>query len=161
MSRSEPGVPMGETGLLNGVVSNLREGLGDDLVAIVLFGSRARGEAYEGSDWDVLVIARRLPKRTLERAIRLKRMLSPDHRGEVSLLAKTPEEFTAGLPDLYLDIAVDGIVLYDADGFMGERLRFLRGLIRRKGLHREREDGDLMWRWPPASDWSLEWEEAP
>lgn len=38
-----------ETGLLNAVGSKLREGLEDDLVAVVLFGSRARGEAHEGS----------------------------------------------------------------------------------------------------------------
>ncbi len=162
MSRSEPGGPKGETGLLNGVESKLREGLGDDLVAVVLFGSRARGEAREGSDWDVMVVANGLPGRTLERAIWLKRMLSPDYRGEVSLLAKTPEEFMSNLPDLYLDIALDGVVLYDTDDFMAERLRALKALIRRKGLRREGDDGDLIWRWPqpPSPDWSLEWEEA-
>ncbi len=96
--------------------------MGDDLVAVVLFGSRARGEAHEGSDWDVLVIARRLPKRTLERAFLLKRMLPAEHRGGVSLLAKTPEEFMAGLPDLYLDIALDGVILYDTGCYMAERL---------------------------------------
>jgi predicted nucleotidyltransferase len=159
MSRSEPGVPECKTGLLNGVVSKLREGLGEDRVAVVLFGSRARGEAHEGSDWDVLVIARRLLGRTLERAIWLKRMLPPEYRGEVSLLAKTPEEFMSNLPDLYLDIALDGIVLYDTDEYMAKRLRFLKALIQRRGLRREREGGDLIWRQPTASNWSLEWEE--
>lgn len=162
MSRSEPGVPAGETDLLNGSVSKLREGLRDDLVAVVLFGSQAREEAREGSDWDILVVARLLPGRTLERAIRLKRMLSADHRGEVSLLAKTPEEFMSNLPDLCLDIVLDGVVLYDTDDFMAKQLWALKALIRRKGLRREREGGDLIWRWPqpPSPDWSLEWEEA-
>jgi predicted nucleotidyltransferase len=154
-------VQSSETGLLNGVVSKLREGLGGDLVVVVLFGSRARGEAREGSDWDVLVIANGLPGRTLERAIRLKRMFPPEYRGEVSLLAKTPEEFMSNLPDLYLDIALDGVVLYDVDGYVAKRLRFLKALIQRKGLQREREGGDLMWRQPTASNWSLEWEEIP
>lgn len=53
MSRSKPEMPAGKTGLPNGVVSELSEGLRDDLVAVVLFGSRARREAHEGSDWDV------------------------------------------------------------------------------------------------------------
>ncbi len=147
---------------MNRVVSKLREGLGEDLVAVVLFGSRARGEAHESSDWDVLVIVRRLPGRTLERAIRLKRMLPPDYRGEVSLLAKTPEEFMSNLPDLYLDIALDGVILYDTDEYMAGQLWLLRNLIRRKGLHREKEGRDLIWRWrqSPSPDWSLEWEEA-
>ncbi len=161
MPRSKPGAPECETDLPNGIVSNLREELGDDLVAVVLFGSRARGEAHEGSDWDVLVVARRLPGRTLERAIRLKQMLPPEYRGEVSLLAKTPEEFMSNLPDLYLDIALDGIVLYDTGEYMAKRLRFLKALIQRKGLQREKEDGDLIWRQLTASNWSLEWEEIP
>jgi predicted nucleotidyltransferase len=41
-----------------GIVSGLREGLGDDLLAVVLFSSRARGEAREGSDWDFLDLIR-------------------------------------------------------------------------------------------------------
>ncbi len=144
------------------VVTGLREGLGDDLVAVVLFGSRARGEAREGSDRDFLVIARDLPERTLERAFGLKKMLPPLHRGEASLLAKTPREFVEGLPDLYLDIAIDGMILYDTDDYMVERLGFLRALIRRKGLRRERDGHDLIWRWekPPGPDWSLEWEKT-
>jgi predicted nucleotidyltransferase len=36
------------------IVSGLGEGLGDDLLAVVLFGSWARGEAREGCDWDYL-----------------------------------------------------------------------------------------------------------
>jgi predicted nucleotidyltransferase len=38
------------------VLETLRNGLGDDLVAVVLFGSRARGEAGPESDWDLLLI---------------------------------------------------------------------------------------------------------
>lgn len=150
-------------GVPDRIASGLREGLGGDLVGVVLFGSRARGEGREDSDWDFLVVARNLPERTLERAFRLKRMLPPLHRGEASLLARTPEEFTAGLPDLYLDIALDGVILHDTDGYMAERLEFLRALVRRKGLRREKEGRDLIWRWeqPPGPDWSLEWEETP
>lgn len=144
------------------VVSGLREGLGGDLVAVVMFGSRARGEAGEGSDWDFLVLARDLPERTLERAFRLKKMLPPPHRGEASLLARTPGEFEAGLSDLYLDIAVDGEVLHDTGGYVKARLESLRALILRKGLRREKDGRDLIWHWeePPGPDWSLEWEET-
>jgi uncharacterized protein len=66
----------------------------------------------------------------------------------------------AGLPDLYLDIALDGVILHDTDGYMAERLRFLRTLIRRNGLRREKQGRDMIWRWeqPPGPDWSLKWE---
>jgi hypothetical protein len=78
-------------------------------------------------------------------------------------LAKTPEEFMAGLPDLYLDIALDGVILHDTEGYMAQCLEALRALIRRKGLSREKDGHDLIWRWekPPGLDWSLEWEEIP
>jgi uncharacterized protein len=149
------------TGLPARIFSFLSEGLDDDLLTVVLFGSRARGEADEGSDWDVLVIACNLPGRVVERAVLLKRMLPESFRGEVSLLAKTPGEFTAGLPELYLDIAVDGVILHDTDGYMAKRLGFLRAVIRDKGLRREKDGEDLIWRHAPGVDLSLEWKDIP
>lgn len=80
---------------LSPVVSALRQGLGDNLVAVVLFGSRARGEATEASDWDVLVIARQLPSSFFQRHVQLKSLLPVEWRAPVSLLARTPEEFEA------------------------------------------------------------------
>ncbi|MCS6949802.1 MAG: nucleotidyltransferase domain-containing protein [bacterium] len=40
-----------ERARLNEVVQHLREHLGDSLIAVVLFGSQARGEATPESDW--------------------------------------------------------------------------------------------------------------
>lgn len=37
--------------VLTEVVTALKQGLGDQLVAVLLFESRARGEADEASDW--------------------------------------------------------------------------------------------------------------
>lgn len=147
---------------LEEVVAALRQGLDDDLVAVVLFGSRARGEADETSDWDLLVIARHLPEKIFERHVRLKSLLPPVWRGKTAILAKTPGEFEACLPSLFLDIALDGIVLYDPEEYMSERLKNLRKLIEKKGLHRQQIEKDLVWRWDrfPGFGWSLEWEAA-
>lgn len=81
-------------------VEALHAGLGDRLVAVVLFGSRARGDAHEHSDWDLLVIAEGLPENHFERHLFLKPLLPPDCRGAVSILAKTPEEFESHVPSL-------------------------------------------------------------
>ncbi len=70
-----------ESRRLSDVVAALRQGLGDDLVAVALFGSRARGEAVEGSDWDIFVLAHHLPSGILERYRRLKRLLPDQWRG--------------------------------------------------------------------------------
>ena len=59
------------------IVDALREGLGESLVSVVLFGSRARNQARQDSDWDVLLIARGLPERALERHVLLKRLMPP------------------------------------------------------------------------------------
>lgn len=44
------------------VILRIRSTLGSNLVAIVLFGSYAKGTAHQASDVDLLVIARRLPR---------------------------------------------------------------------------------------------------
>ena len=142
------------------IVEGLKEKLTDCLVAVVLFGSRARGDDREESDWDILVIAHDLPDRLFRRHIFLKAQLPPRWRGATSLIAKTPEEFEASLPAFYLDIALDGIVLYDPHGYMQEKLTRLQTLIRKKGLRREKIEGSFAWRWDkfPGFDWSIEWD---
>ncbi len=131
-------------------------------MAVVLFGSRARGEAGESSDWDLLVLARDLSERAFERHLSLKAMLPPLWRGQVTLLAKTPSEFEAYLPDVYLDIALDGVILYDPEGYAALRLARLNRLIQSHGLVREKFNGDLRWKWErfPGFGWSLRWESA-
>ena len=42
--------------VITGFVSDLREKIGNRLIKITLFGSRARGEAWEGSDYDFAII---------------------------------------------------------------------------------------------------------
>lgn len=144
------------------VVQALQQGLGQQLVSIVLFGSRARGDAKEESDWDLLVIAKDLPDRHFERYRRLKDIFPPNWRGRISVLAKTPDEFEAVLPSLYLEIALDGLILCDRQGYASNRLRSLRRLIQSKDLRRERRGDEFVWQWGtfPGFGWSLAWEEA-
>jgi predicted nucleotidyltransferase len=137
----------------------LLSALGESLVAVVLFGSRASGDARVDSDWDLLVIAHDLPQRPFERHKALKRALPELVRGDVAIVARTPHEFEMSLPSLYLDIALDGRILYDPSGYAAEKLDTLRSLIQRKGLARRRSaDGDV-WVWPTAREdrWQLDW----
>jgi len=147
---------------LSAVVTALRQDLGDNLVAVVLFSSRARGDATEASDWDLLVIARQLPSSFFQRHLQLKMLLPVWWRGQVSLLSYTPEEFDARLTSLMLDIALDGIVLYDLEAYVTRRLAALKRLITNRGLYRERVGRDLIWKWErfPGFNWSLEWKEV-
>jgi predicted nucleotidyltransferase len=47
----------------------LRERLGDNLVAVTLYGSRARGDAREGSDFDLIVRVRERTEEVRELAL--------------------------------------------------------------------------------------------
>jgi predicted nucleotidyltransferase len=144
---------------LSAVVAALRQGLSDNLVAVVLFGSRARGEATEVSDWDLLVIARHLLPSLFQRHLQLKMLLPVEWRARISLLARTPEEFDDRLSSLMLDIALDGVVLHDPQGYAAQQLAALRKLIERKGLRREQKGKDFIWIWErfPGFNWTLEW----
>lgn len=138
----------------------LRRGLGKRLITVVLFGSRARGDAHEGSDWDLLVIANQLPEDPLERLRSLKRLLRPGHRGAVALVARTPKEFEHHVPSLYLDIALDGLILHDPTGYAAQHLGTLRRLIEQAGLYRERTPAGDIWRWKeqPRQPWVISWQ---
>ena len=60
--------------------------------------------------------------------------------------SKNTTEFEASLA-FYLDIALDGIVLYDPHGYMQAKLTRLQTLIRKKGLRREKIEGSFAWQW--------------
>lgn len=144
------------------VVEALRQGLGDNLVAIVLFGSRARGEATEASDWDLFVLAHNLPLSPLQRHRQITTLLPVQWRGRAAILARTPTEFESHLSSLMLDLALDGIVLYDLEDYVTQRLAALKRLITNRGLYREQVGRDFIWQWKqfPGSNWSLEWKEV-
>jgi len=141
-------------------VEGLHAGLAERLVAVVLFGSRARGDDKEGSDWDLLVIVEGLPERAMERRWFLKRLLPEESRGAISILARTPAEFERRLASVYLDIALDGRILYDPQGYASEWLDRVKRLIERAGLYRERTPWGDRWLWEeqPSHPWVLEWE---
>ena len=86
----------------------------------------------------------------------MKKLLPRPCRGAVSLLARTPAEFDAGISSLYLDIALDGQIIYDPQDFGAQRFSFLRDLIRRKGLYRQRTPAGDLWRFRTLHTWGWE-----
>ncbi len=147
---------------LTQVLDWLKSILGSRLVSVVLFGSRARRDHRPGSDYDVLVIANGLPDDFVERD----RFFYERRRGRglprLGLVAKSPQLFESYLASLYLDIAIDGIILYDPRGYAATKLARIRELIKEAGLFREAvPDAGFLWDWeelPPPGRWSLEWD---
>ena len=123
----------------------LRTALGDHLVGLVLFGSRARGSAREDSDWDILLVAEDLPERSFPRHRFLIETLPPQLRSRVNLLARTPEEFEGQSSPLYLDVAAEGRIIYDPSGRIARRLENLRAWAASAGLARREDASGVQW----------------
>lgn len=144
---------------LRPLVENLQDGLGQNLVAVVLFGSWARGEQRKASDWDIFVLARSLPVAPMKRYAQFRSLCNDQPESGVSFLAKTQMEFEEGFPSFYLDLALDGIILYDTDGYMEAKLRRIREIIKETRLKRERIPGGFFWEWKkdPGPEWEISW----
>jgi len=139
----------------------LTAAFGSRLKAVVLFGSRARGEAVPDSDHDIFMVAEDLPDDPLARTKQVHGTLLPclaDLPGAMNLHAKTPPEFEADLTPLYLDICVDGICLYGEGYFEPLRSKGLAAL-RSSRMKRTRVGGSLFWMLPGGGprNWELTW----
>ncbi len=124
------------------------QALGDRLVAVVLYGSVARGEAGLDSDVDLVVVARdwpggRMAATNAFMAVEDAAMATPawealraqGYRAEPipqlwSLAALQAFSF------LHLDLATDGIALYDADGVFAQRMGQVRARMAELGTRR-------------------------
>jgi len=69
------------------------------------------------------------------------------------------DEFDLIFPPLFLDIALDGKILADRDGFMEERLKKIRKIMKDSSLYRIKDGGEFLWQWnsPKKPGWKLDW----
>ena len=82
---------------------------------IILFGSHARGQAYDGSDVDLLVVLDH-DTENVEKAIEMRIELRP--RFALDLLVRRPTDVArrVAMNDLFMrDIVERGIILYDGN----------------------------------------------
>jgi len=90
----------------------LRERLGDNLVSVTLYGSRARGDAREGSDFDLIVRVRERTDEVRELALEVDvEMMNEFEELFVGVLYDEAEwELESGMP-LGWNVSRDGIAL--------------------------------------------------
>ena len=110
--------------ILEDVLNRARQLLGDTLVSVVLFGSRARGTAHPYSDIDLLIVARSLPSEEGRDELALDiAEISFDCGLSLQIILATLEETRlsakTGAP-LMFEIYDAHKIVYDKDGFFSQ-----------------------------------------
>ena len=135
----------------------LREQFGDRLVALLVFGSVARGTARPDSDVDLCLVIRDLPTSRYRRHQSLSPVLeelrrAPAYTGlaqlgytpDIAAILYTPEEIVETKP-IFLGMVEDGVMIVD-DGTLGGKLASLRARLRELGSRKVTlDDGTSYW----------------
>lgn len=120
------------------------------VLGIVLFGSRARGEATAASDTDLLLVlpVGQRPSRELyakwDEAVRALPRHDPTGGQLEPHFAALPAH-AEGAGSLWFEIALDGVVLWDSSGELERRLRELRDHIAAGRAVRKFAHGQPYW----------------
>lgn len=108
-----------------------------DITSVVVFGSRVKGKATPHSDIDLLIVADGINQkwhRRGEEIIRIKRYL----KGlPADILLFTKQEVKSNFRNhnpLFLDIALDGIIVFDKDKFLENLMKETIEYIKQKGI---------------------------
>ncbi|UCD83524.1 MAG: nucleotidyltransferase domain-containing protein [Deltaproteobacteria bacterium] len=136
-------------------VDALKQTLGNDLIAVVLYGSVARGEATAYSDIDLLVVSDGLPEGRFAKRDLLKpaKALVAEQKDALfqsgiwsnfSELIKTREE-ARKRSYLYLDLSEDAVILFDKDNYFEKLLAELRERLKQMGSARKVFRGYRYW----------------
>ena len=146
--------------LADRVVAEYRRALGEDLVAIALFGSVARGQARPDSDLDLYVVTcRPILGDPRLRTIWGRVDASPEYQ-ELGAAGyrPTPSPVLHTIDELrrhswiLLDITHHGIVLYDPAALLERELNAVRRRMAELGSRRV-ELADGSWYWDIKPDW--------
>ena len=146
--------------LADRVVAEYRAALGDDLVAIALFGSVARGQARPDSDLDLYVVTRlpilgdprlRATWEHIDASPEYQALVTAGYRPTPSPVLHTADELRCH-SWILLDITDHGIVLHDPAGVLERELNAVRRRMAELGSRRvELPDGS--WYWDLKPDW--------
>jgi hypothetical protein len=123
------------------IVSRATSQFGAAFIGLLLYGSRARGDAYESSDTDLLLV--------VDRTVRIERDLyrawDPVLPEEISLnIAQLPAN-PCDAGSLWLECALDARILHDPTGQLRRKLDQIKELIVSGAYVRRTTHGQGYW----------------
>ena len=122
--------------ILDEFLQRCKQKFGDNLISIILFGSYARGTATEYSDVDLLIIAKNLPKRRIERYKIIRDIILDfiyEYEINLSPILIKPEELShKNISPLIYGILTGYKVIYDKDNFWKNYLERIKPIIKEK-----------------------------
>jgi predicted nucleotidyltransferase len=142
------------------VVAEYRDAIGDDLVAIALFGSVARGQAGPDSDLDLYVVTRRPTLGDsrlramwgrIDASLEYQALVRAGYRPTPSPIPHTVDDLVRH-PWILLDIAHHGVILYDPERVLERELAAVQRRMAELGSRRV-ELADGSWYWDLKPDW--------
>jgi len=104
---------------------------------VVLFGSRARDEAHQESDVDLLVVASGIPQKRQRRGKEILEIQKALVGITADILLMTPSEVESNFKNhnpLFLDIAHHGIILRDENRFLERLMQEARTYVKEKNI---------------------------
>lgn len=139
------------------------------VTAMCIYGSYARAVATKDSDLDLLVIANNIAKRRIDRTqdiIKIKDAMALKIPADILLLTEDEciDNFRNHNP-LFLDITIEGVIVFDSKGFLKNLIKETGDYIRTKPVIKE----TWGWRFPVRQraatlmseksnrDWTLIW----
>jgi len=121
--------------ILDEFLQKCKQKFGDDLISIILFGSYARGTAVEYSDVDLLVIAKNLPKRRIDRHKVLRDIVLEfiyRYGINISPILVEPRDLSLkSINPLICGILTGYKIIYDRDNFWKNYLERIKPIIKR------------------------------
>ena len=147
-------LPDGMRPELAAYVAALERRFGADLVSVVAFGSRVRGDAKPESDLDALVVVRGLPRRRWDRYEGMRDVaeaVSEEFADMVSPILLTPEE-ASQIKRYYLGMLSGHAIVRDEGGFFAGILDRLRQRLAELGSRRYVDDQGYEY-WDLKPDW--------
>lgn len=125
----------------NKIVTDLVSIYGDKILGIILFGSQARGDAHDDSDFDILVVMNNEVLITRE----LYRSLPECFDQTISIHFAHINDQPSEASSLFLECAIDGKILYDSKNIISTQIEKIRNFIFSGNVKRLVTHGQGFW----------------